>query len=171
MLSSEGDFNPGASFMSSSVNYIPDGYHSVTPYLYIDGAAAAIEFYKKAFGAIETIRMPGANGKIGHAEIKIGDSTVMLADQSEQMGAYGPKHYGGVSASFMVYVEDVDAIFQRAVDAGGSVKRPLANQFYGDRTGGIEDPFGHQWYLATHIKDVSPEEMKQAMEQMTGASA
>lgn len=157
--------------MTASVHYIPDGYHSVTPYLYIDGAAAAIEFYKKAFGAIETVRMPGTNGKIGHAEIKIGDSTVMLADESEPMKAYGPKHYGGVCASFMVYVSDVDSVFQQAIDAGATLKRPLADQFYGDRTGGIEDPFGHQWYLATHIKDVSAEEMKQAMEQMAGASA
>jgi PhnB protein len=157
--------------MSGSANYIPDGYHSVTPYLYIDGAAAAIEFYKKAFGATETLRLPGANGKVGHAEIKIGDSTVMLADESEPMGAFGPKHYGGVCASFMVYVPDVDAMFKAAVEAGATVKRPLADQFYGDRTGGIEDPFGHHWYLATHIKDVSPDEMTQAMEQMAGSGA
>jgi PhnB protein len=157
--------------MSNPVKYIPDGYHSVTPYLYIDGAADAIEFYKKAFGATEVLRMPGANGKIGHAEIKIGDSHIMLADESEQMRALGPHHYGGVTASFMVYLEDVDTVFQRAVEAGGVVWRPLADQFYGDRTGGIEDPFGHHWYLATHIRDVSPEEMKQAMEQMAGPSA
>lgn len=157
--------------MSNPVTYIPAGYHTVTPYLYIDGAAEAIEFYKKALGAIETVRMPGANGKIGHAEIRIGDSMIMLADESEQMKAYSPKHYGGVSSSFMVYVEDVDAVFHRAVEAGAAVRRPLADQFYGDRTGGIEDPFGHQWYLATHLRDVSHEEMKQAMEQMAGASA
>ncbi len=157
--------------MSTAVKYIPDGYHSVTPYLYIDGAAAAIDFYKKAFGATEVLRMPGANGKIGHAEIKIGDSHVMMADESEQMKAFGPRHYGGVTSSLMVYVEDVDSVFKQAVDAGATVKRPLADQFYGDRTGGVEDPFGHYWYLATHIRDVSPEEMKQAMEQMAAASA
>jgi PhnB protein len=157
--------------MSSSVKYIPDGYHSVTPYLYIDGAAAAIEFYKEAFGATEVLRMPNPDGKIGHAEIKIGDSTVMLADQNERVGVYGPKHYGGVPGNLMVYVEDVDLVFKEAVDSGAKVHRPLADQFYGDRTGGIEDPFGHPWYLATHIKDVSPEEMKQAMEQTAGASA
>jgi PhnB protein len=157
--------------MSSSVKYIPDGYHTVTPYLYIDGAAAAIEFYKKAFGAIETVRMPGTNGKIGHAEIRIGDSLVMLADQSEQMQAYGPKHYGGVPGNLMIYVEDVDSVFKKAVDAGATVKRPVADQFYGDRNGAVEDPFGHQWFISTHIKDVSPEEMKQAMEQIAGATA
>ena len=157
--------------MSTPVKYIPDGYHSVTPYLYIDGAAAAIEFYKKAFGAIEVVRMPSPDGKIGHAEIKIGDSHVMLADQNEQVGAYSPKHYGGVPGNLMIYVEDVDSVFKRAVDAGATVKRPLADQFYGDRNGGIEDPFGHQWFISTHIRDVSPEEMKQAMEQMAGASA
>jgi PhnB protein len=149
---------------AEKVSYIPAGYHTVTPYLYIDGAAQAIEFYKQAFAAVEIMRLPGHEGKIAHAEIKIGDSVVMLADQSDQMKAYGPKHYGGVTSSFMVYVEDVDSVFQRAVDAGATVKRPLADQFYGDRAGGVEDPFGHSWYLATHTKDVSPEEMKEAME-------
>ena len=157
--------------MSPKVNYIPDGYHNVTPYLYIDGAAAAIEFYKKAFGATEVVRMPNPDGKIGHAEIKIGDSHVMLADQNEQVKAYGPKHYGGAPGSLMVYVEDVDSVFQRAVDAGATVTRPVADQFYGDRNGGIEDPFGHHWFISTHFRDVSPEEMKQAMEQMADASA
>lgn len=157
--------------MSAKVSFIPTGYHSVTPYLYIDGAAQAIEFYKKAFGATEVTRMPGAQGKIGHAELLIGDSHIMLADESEQMKAYSPKHYGGVSISLVVYVENVDAVFARAVDAGATIERPLADQFYGDRTGGVEDPFGHHWYLATHIKDVSPEEMKQAMNSMAGASA
>jgi PhnB protein len=157
--------------MSNPVKYIPDGYHSVTPYLYIDGAAAAIDFYKKAFGAIETVRMLSPDGKIGHAEIKIGDSHVMLADQNERVGAYSPKHYGGVPGNLMIYVEDVDSVFKRAVDAGATVNRPLADQFYGDRNGGIEDPFGHHWFISTHIRDVSPEEMKQAMEQMASASA
>ncbi len=157
--------------MSDKVHFIPAGYHSVTPYLYIDGAAAAIEFYQRAFGAVETLRMPGANGKIGHAEITIGDSRLMLADESEAMQAFGPKHYGGVSCGFMVYVPDVDAVFQQAVAAGATVWRPLADQFYGDRTAGVVDPFGHHWYLATHLRDVSPEEMKQAMEQPAGAGA
>jgi PhnB protein len=152
--------------MSAPVPYIPAGYHSVTPYLYIDGAAAAIEFYKRAFGAVEVLRMAGAPGKIGHAEIAVGDSRIMLADESEAMKAFGPKHYGGVTCSFMVYVPDVDAVFQQAVVSGATVQRPLADQFYGDRTGGVEDPFGHHWYLATHVRDVSLEEMKQAAEQM-----
>ncbi|AXC10450.1 Glyoxalase family protein [Acidisarcina polymorpha] len=157
--------------MTNKGSYIPSGYHNVTPYLYIDGAAEAIEFYKKALGATEVMRLPGTGGKIGHAEIQIGDSRIMLADQSEQMQAYGPKHYGGVSVSLMVYVEDVDSVFQRAVEAGATINRPLADQFYGDRTGGIIDPFGHHWYLGTHIKDVSPEEMSQGAEAMAGAGA
>jgi len=170
MLSCEGDFFPEQP-MSEPVKYIPQGYSSVTPYLYIDGAAQAIEFYKKALGATEVMRLPGANGKIGHAELQIGSSRIMLADESEQMKAYGPKHYGGVSISLLVYVEDIDTVFQNAVDAGATVLRPVADQFYGDRTGGIEDPFGHHWFLATHIKDVSPEEMQQASEAMASASA
>ena len=153
--------------MSKAVNPIPNGYHSVTPYLYIDGAAGAIEFYKKAFDATEVLRMAGPDGRIGHAEIKIGDSYVMLADQNEQIGAYGPKHYGGAPGNLMVYVENVDSVFKKAVDAGATVKRPLADQFYGDRNGSIEDPFGHQWFIATHIRDVSPEEMKEAMADAT----
>jgi PhnB protein len=156
---------------TSRVRYIPDGYHTVTPYLYIDGAAAAIEFYKAAFGAIEVLRMTGPHGKIGHAEIRIGDSHIMLADESEAMQVFGPKHYGGVTSSLMVYVEDVDSVFKRAVEAGGTAKRPLADQFYGDRTGGIEDPFGHYWYLATHLRNVSQEEMREAMESMAATTA
>ena len=107
--------------------------------------------------------MPSPDGRIGHAEIKIGDSHVMLADQNERIGAYSPKHYGGVPGNLMIYVEDVDSVFKRAVDAGATVNRPLADQFYGDRNGGIEDPFGHHWFISTHIRDVSPEEMKQAI--------
>ncbi len=157
--------------MNAPVPYIPDGYHNVTPYLYIDGAAEAIDFYKKAFGATELYRLPGKNGKIGHAELQFGDSRIMLADQSVEMSAYGPKHYGGVSIGLMLYVEDVDAVFQRAIDAGATVWRPLADQFYGDRTGGVEDPYGHHWFLGTHVKDVSPQEMELAMQSMAGASA
>jgi PhnB protein len=152
--------------MSSPVSHIPAGYHSIIPYLYIDGAAAALEFYKKAFGATVEVSMPRPDGKIMHAEIKIGDSHVMLADENAEIGAFGPHHYGGVTSSLMVYVPDVDTVFQQAVTAGATVQRPLADQFYGDRTGGVMDPFGHQWYLATHIRDVTPEEMKQAMEEM-----
>ena len=146
-----------------AVKPIPDDFHTVTPYLHLQDASSAIEFYKKAFGATERYRLPGPDGHVAHAEIVIGNSIVMLADESAQMSAYGPKHYGGSSVTLMVYVEDVDKVFATAVAAGATVKRPLADQFYGDRTGGVEDPFGHQWYLATHIRDVSPEEMQQAM--------
>jgi PhnB protein len=146
--------------MAGKPKSIPDGYHSVTPYLIVDDAARALEFYKKAFGAKELLRMPKPNGKIGHAEIKIGDSTVMLADESPEVGARSPRSIGGSPVSIFLYVEDVDTTFAKAVDAGGKVQRPLADQFYGDRMGGIEDPFGHAWYIATHVEDVSPEELK-----------
>src|SRR5713226_6977796 len=140
-----------------AVKPIPDGYHSVTPYLIIDGAARALDFYRKAFGAEETVRMPGPDGKIGHAEMRIGNSVVMLADQNPEMGAKGPKAYGGSPITLMIYVENVDKVFAQAVAAGATVERPFVNQFYDDRTGGIVDPFGHKWYLATHIEDVAPE--------------
>jgi PhnB protein len=146
--------------MANKPKSIPDGYHNVTPYLIVDDAARALEFYKKAFGATELLRMPKPNGKIGHAEIRIGDSTVMLADESPEVGARSPRSLGGSPVSIFLYVEDVDTTFGKAVDAGAKVQRPLADQFYGDRTGGIEDPFGHAWYIATHVEDVSPEEMK-----------
>jgi PhnB protein len=128
--------------------------------LIVNGAAQAIEFYKKAFGATELMRMAQPGGKIGHAEIKIGDSPIMLADESPDVGARSPQSIGGSPVSIMLYVEDVDRIFSQAVAAGAKVKRPVADQFYGDRTGGIEDPFGHLWYIATHKEDVSPEEMR-----------
>src|SRR5689334_13015438 len=137
--------------MADKVNAVPDGYHSVIPYLIVDGAAAAIDFYQTAFGAIEVMRMPGPDGKIGHAELKIGDSHIMLADEHPQMGAIGPKTVGGTPVKLMVYLEDVDAAVERAVAAGATITRPVADQFYGDRTGGIDDPFGHSWYVATHI--------------------
>jgi PhnB protein len=146
--------------MTSKPKPIPDGYHTATPYLIVKGAAQAIEFYKKAFGATELMRMPQPGGKIGHAEIKIGDSPIMLADESPDVGARSPQSIGGSPVSIMLYVEDVDRIFSQAVAAGAKVKRPVADQFYGDRTGGIEDPFGHLWYIATHKEDVSPEEMR-----------
>jgi len=145
--------------MSGKVKPIPEGYHTATPYLIIKGAAAALEFYKNAFGAIELCRMPNPDGRVGHAEIKVGDSIIMLADEHPEIGARSPETYGGTPVSLMLYVEDVDAVFNRAVAAGAKVERPVTNQFYGDRTGGIIDPFGHKWYLATHVEDVSTEEM------------
>ncbi|MDQ3747161.1 MAG: VOC family protein [Acidobacteriota bacterium] len=146
--------------MSDKVKPIPEGYGTVTPYLIVDGAARAIEFYKEAFGAEESFRMEGPGGRVGHAEIKIGDSHVMLADEHPEMGARGPQSFGGSPISLVLYVEDVDATVRRAVKAGAKLTRPVANQFYGDRTGGLEDPFGHAWYVATHVEDVSEEEMK-----------
>ena len=151
--------------MSTPVKPIPDGYHTVTPYLSIKGAAKALEFYAKAFGAKETVRMPGAEpDSVGHAEIRIGDSPIMLADESPF--GKSPLTLGGVSVSICLYVEDVDSAFQRAVEAGAKVVRPVADQFYGDRTGSLEDPFGHHWHLMTHKEDVSPEEMKRRMAEM-----
>jgi PhnB protein len=147
--------------MSNPVKPIPDGYHSVTPYLYLRDASSLIEFYKRAFGATELFRMNGPGGRIGHAELQIGSSRIMLADESPGMQAYSPLHYGGASSSFMLYVENVDEVVAQAVAAGARIARPIADQFYGDRTGGIEDPSGQHWYIATHIKDVSPEELQQ----------
>jgi PhnB protein len=153
-----------------AVKPIPDGYHSVTPYLILDNATGALEFYKKAFGAVEEVRMPAPGGRIGHAEIRIGDSVIMLADESPQMGARSARTLGGSPISLLVYVEDVDARVAQAVAAGAKLVRPVANQFYGDRTGGVDDPFGYHWYLATHVEDVSPEEMKKrAAKAMEGA--
>ncbi len=143
----------------SSVKPIPEGYHSVTPYLIIRGAAKALAFYKLAFGATENLRMEAPDGRISHAEILIGDSTLMLADEHPEIGAKSPESWGGSPVSLMLYVENVDQVFAQAVKAGAAVERPLADQFYGDRTGGLKDPFGHVWYVATHIEDVSPEEM------------
>lgn len=147
-----------------TVKPIPDGYHTVTPYLIIDGAADAIEFYKKAFGAVEQMRMPGPNGKVMHAEIKIGDSPIMLADEFPEMDIRGPKSLGRSPVSILLYVEDVDTLFAQAISAGAKEKKPLADQFYGDRTGSIEDPFGHQWTIATHKEDLTPEQIQQRME-------
>lgn len=143
----------------SKVKPIPDGYHTVTPYLIVKGAAEAIDFYKKALGATELFRMPGPDGKIMHAEIKIGDSPVMLADECAEMNAKSPATIGGSPITIMLYVENVDKLVDQAVAAGATLSRPVADQFYGDRTGGIEDPFGHKWYIATHIEDVPMEEL------------
>jgi PhnB protein len=138
---------------------IPEGYHTATPYLIIKNAAKAIEFYKEAFGAKEIMRMSQPDGRIGHAEIKIGDSPIMLADEFPEMGARSPQSLGGSPVSILLYVEDVDAFAKQAVAAGTKVVRPVKDQFYGDRSGSFEDPFGHQWHIATHVEDVAPEEM------------
>src|SRR6266478_7579879 len=143
---------------------IPDGYHSVTPYLIVKGAADAIEFYKRAFGATELLRMADPQGRVGHAEIKIGDSVIMLADEHPAMGYRGPRSLGGSSVSILLYLEDVDGVFERAVKAGAKAQRPVADQFYGDRSGTLEDPFGHVWTVATHVEDVPPEEMRRRAE-------
>lgn len=146
--------------MPASVKPIPDGYHSITPYLIIKGAAKALDFYKLAFGAVERFRMDDGDGRIGHAEILIGNSLVMLADEHPEMGARGPETWGGSPVGLVLYVEDVDAVFDRAVEAGATVERPVADQFYGDRTGGLKDPFGHIWHVCTHVEDVPPEELE-----------
>ena len=142
---------------------IPDGYHSVQPYLYLKNASDAIAFYSKAFGATERLRMANKDGRIGHAEINLGDSCIMMADENAAIGAYSPEHYGGAPMSLMIYVEDCDVIYQRAIAAGATSLREPADQFYGDRMAGVADPFGFHWFIGTHIKDVSPEEMKQHM--------
>ena len=146
--------------MASTVRPIPGGYHTITPYLSIDGAARAIEFYKKAFGAEELFRMAQPDGRVGHAELQIGDSRLMLADEYPEMNFRGPSSIGATPVMLHLYVEDVDAAFARAVAAGAKVTRPLRDEFYGDRTGSVEDPFGHRWSLATHVRDVSEEEMQ-----------
>jgi len=148
------------------VQPIPAGYGAVTPYLSVRGAAQAIEFYKKAFGAKEIMRMPGPDGKLGHAEIRIGDSRVMLSDEYEAMAFLGPQSRGGTTVHIHLYVKDVDATVARATAAGAKVVRPVQDQFYGDRTGSIEDPFGHLWHVATHKEDLSKAEMKRRAEKM-----
>jgi PhnB protein len=143
-----------------NVKPIPDGYPRAMPYLIVDGAAKALDFYKQVFEAKERMRMPTPQGKVGHAEITIGDSVIMLADEHPQMDARAPRAFGGSPVSIMVYVPDVDATVKTAVAAGAKVTRPVENMFYGDRTGTIDDPFGHRWHIATHIEDVPPEEME-----------
>ena len=143
---------------------IPDGYNSVTPYLVVDDAERAIEFYTQAFGAEEKFRLPMGENRIGHAEIKIGDSFVMLADEFPEMNHLGPNSRGGPTSSIVLYVEDVDSSFKKALDAGAKEQRPVENQFWGDRMGTLTDPFGHQWSLATHVEDVSESEMQTRME-------
>ena len=150
--------------MAKQVPAIPKGYHTVTPNLVVDGADRAIEFYKKALGAEEIMRFPGPDGKIMHAEIRIGDSVVMLNDEMPDHGVKGPKSYGGTPIGFFIYREDVDGAWKRAVDAGARVIQPLADQFWGDRTGCVEDPFGHRWWLAQHIQDLTPDEIRKNAE-------
>ena len=154
-----------------AVKPIPEGYHSVTPYLIIEGAGEAIEFYQKAFGAKELFRFPTPDGKIGHAEIKIGDSQIMLADAYPAMGYNGPKSLGGSPVSLMIYVENVDTVFNQAVEAGAAVKEALTDKFYGDRTGSLIDPFGHVWHVSTHTEDVSMEEMEKRAKAASSGSA
>ncbi|VAV98676.1 Glyoxalase family protein [hydrothermal vent metagenome] len=146
-------------------NWKEDGYHSVTPYLTVDDAAAAIEFYTKAFGAKEVMRMPMGD-KIGHADIMIGDSHVMLSDEFPDMDKLGPNKRGGATSLLMIYVPDVDAAFDKAVAAGAEPTRPVEDQFYGDRSGWLKDPFGHEWTISTHIEDVTPDEMNRRMAEM-----
>ena len=143
-----------------AVKPIPEAYHTVTPYLIIEGAGEAIEFYKQAFGAKELFRFPAPGGKIGHAELKIGDSPIMLADAYPDMGYNGPKSLGGSPVSLMIYVENVDSVFNQAVQAGATVKEAVSDKFYGDRIGSLVDPFGHVWHVSTHKEDVSLEEME-----------
>lgn len=153
----------------ATVKPIPDDYPQVTPYLCIDGASAAIEFYSDVLGATERMRMPAPGGKIGHAELELGDSMIMLSDEFPEMGQRSPKTIGGTPVTISVYVEDVDGVFDKAVKAGANALRPVENQFYGDRTGQFEDPFGHRWSVATRVEDVPPDEMaKRAAEAMGG---
>jgi PhnB protein len=154
------------------VHYIPAGYHTVTPYLACGDAARAIEFYAKAFGAAEVMRMPAPGGKIGHAEMNIGDSRIMLTDEYREMNFLSPQSRGGTTVHIHLYVKDVDATIERAVAAGAKLVRPVEDKFYGDRTGSLEDPFGHVWHIATHKQDLSMAELRKgaekAMKEMGG---
>jgi PhnB protein len=148
------------------VKPIPDGYHSATPYLIIRDAAKALDFYKAAFKAVEIFRMDGPDGKVGHAEVRIGDSMLMLADEHPAMGYTSPQALGGTPVSIMLYVEDCDSVFNRAIEAGGKVKEAITDKFYGDRSGSLTDPFGHVWHVATHKEDVSPQELQRRLKEM-----
>jgi PhnB protein len=149
-----------------SIKTIPHGYASVTPYLIVEGAAKAIEFYKKVFGATERMRLPAPNGRIAHAEIEVGGSVIMLADECLERGARSPQSIGGTPVCLHVYVDDADAVFAQAIGAGAKAIRPVENQFYGDRSGMFFDPFGHSWNVATHVEDVSPQELEKRMAAM-----
>ncbi len=147
-----------------AVKAIPDGYHSVSPYLVCKDAAKAIDYYTKVFGAEETVRMPGPNGNVMHAEVKIGDSIVMLSDENKERGHFSPETIGGTAVSVMLYIDDVDGVFKRAVAAGAKVEMPPADMFWGDRMGNLVDPVGHKWAIATHTEDVTPDEMEKRMQ-------
>jgi PhnB protein len=153
------------------VKAIPHGYHTATPYLFVQGAARAIDFYKAAFKAKELMRMAAPGGRVGHAQIKIGDSYIMLSDESPDMGARGPKTLGGTPVMLYLYVKDVDAVVAQAVAAGAKLVHPVKDQFYGDRSGGLEDPFGHVWHVATHKEDVPPKELRKRAEAAMGGQA
>ena len=154
--------------MSNKAKAIPDGYHTATPYLIVRDAAKAIEFYKQAFGATEIMRINGPGGTVGHAEIRIGDSPIMMADEFPEMNARSPETLGGSPITLMLYVEDVDSFYNRAVSAGATVDRPIVDQFYGDRSGSVRDPFGHIWHIATHKEDMPIEEMQRRASEMFG---
>ncbi|HLP01068.1 MAG TPA: VOC family protein [Opitutaceae bacterium] len=145
--------------MNTQPNFKPAQYHTATPYLTVRGAARALAFYQQAFGAKELFRIDDSEGRVGHAEIQIGDSIIMLSDEYPDMGSVGPETLGGTAVSLLIYVEDCDAVYDRAVKAGAHPTRPLQNMFYGDRSGTVKDPFGHQWLIATHVEDVAPEEL------------
>ncbi|WP_371477682.1 VOC family protein [Kitasatospora sp. NBC_00315] len=154
-----------------SVEPVPEGYPRVSPYLYVHDAAAAVDFYRDVLGAVERVRMPGPGGRIGHAELTIGESVLMLADEFPDMDALGPRTVGGSPVTIFVYVEDVDDVHARALAAGARELSPVKDQFYGDRSGGFEDPFGHRWNVATHVEDVGPEEMKRRMDEAMAAGS
>lgn len=149
---------------ASAVKPVPTGYHSITPYMIVRGAARAIDFYKQAFGAVEMLRIPGPNNTIGHAEIQIGDSVVMLADEMPDAPYRSPDAFGGSPVSLMIYIENVDNVFARALALGAKQVRAVQDQFYGDRSGNLIDPFGHVWTVATHVEDVTPEELQRRMD-------
>lgn len=154
--------------MSKSISPVPPGYHTVTPYLLIRGASDAIAFYKEAFGAVEVLRLTSPDGRISHAEIRIGDSHVMIADEHPEMDFLGPQSRGGTTVSLMVYVPDADSVFARAIKAGAQELRPLCDQFYGDRSGAVTDPWGHVWSISCRIEDVSPEEIQRRFQELYG---
>lgn len=156
--------------MAGKVKPIPDNYPGATPYICVHDGAAALAFYAKAFGATERMRMPDPSGKIGHAEIQIGKAVIMLSDEFPEMGVRSPRSIGGSPGAILLYFDDVDAVARRAVEAGATLKGPVEDQFYGDRSGKLEDPFGHTWWIATHVEDVSPEEMTKRAAALYGAS-
>jgi PhnB protein len=154
-----------------SVKPIPDGYHTVTPYITVRGAAAALDFYKTAFGAVEVMRFEMPGGGVAHAEIQIGDSKVMLGDENPDFGNKSPQALGGTPGGLCIYVEDCDGVFEKALASGATVMKPMADQFYGDRSGTVIDPFGHAWTIATHVEDVAAEEMQKRMDAMAAQMA